>query len=235
LETEKTTTLLVKSNKGIDSRGAGGVDNNKRKNIGSSDDNNPNRKTFAKACWLIMERLAEEQKPLSISGLSRDAQVHRKTVEKCLELLSELEKNWFDIYRLRLDNLDERRKVVFLERRTGLLSYPEYVQNLIIKANHFPRPSNDAMVVIHLYLKDATSAEKAIPLAEKDKIVRRLEKQGQIVRKKQTRSQQQPQQQHQEQEGEEPIEEESLFYLSKQGIIVAKGALRVFPELKQQQ
>lgn len=238
MKTEKKTTILQQGvyskrlgqGRGGQEKGRGGGEGG-----GSSNNNNiggkynPNRTSFADACSLIMKLLAEEQQPRSISGLSRDAQLHRKTVEKCVELLFELEKNWLDTYRVRLDNLDKRRRIVSLERRTGLLSYPEEAQSFIIRTKHYPLPSKGTYVMTYLYLKDATTSEKATAIPdeegehlekEAETVVRRLLKQGKIFEKIQ-------------QEGKEGGGSR-LFYLSKEGITIAKGALRVYPELKQQ-
>jgi hypothetical protein len=180
-----------------------------------------------------MKQLAEEQGPHSISGLSRDAQLHRRTVEKVIELLFELEKNWLDTYRVKLDNLDDRRRIVSLERRTGLLSYPKEAQSYIIKSKYFPIPSKETSVMTYLYLKGATTPEKAISLPEggdreiEDEVTRRLVKQGKIIEKEQERE-----------EGDEGgavgSSSKDLFYLSKEGITIAKGALQIYPELEQE-
>jgi len=178
----------------------------------AEDNTTTNRTSFAQACLSIMKSLEEEQqKPRSISGLARDVELHRKTVEKCIELLSELEKNWFDIYRLKLQEIDDRRKIVSLERRTGLLSYPEDIQNLIIRTKHYGTPSKETYVIINLYFKDATTKEKATSSLDEDETVSKLVKQGQVMKT-----------------------ERGRFYLSKEGITIAKGAMRVYPELEKE-
>lgn len=166
------------------------------------------RTSFARACETVMKVLAEQQKPFSISGIARESRLHRKTVEKCIELLSNLESKWLDDYRLALHTVDNR-KIITLERRTGLLSYPPEIQKLILRARHFPMPSNEIYVIVNLYLWDAKSEKKAVKL-EENEVVERLVRQGQIVRSK------------------------AGFYLSEEGITVAEGALKLYPFLKQQ-
>ena len=162
-----------------------------------------NRTPFYEACEIIFKTLVEQQKPYSITGLARESRLHRKTVEKCINLLWNLEQNWLENYRLRLQSIDNNRKLIALERRTGLLSYPEDIQKLIIKAEHFPLPSQEAYVLVNLYLNNAVSSDNAIRLIErqeeKREILKKLLKQGQIKEK-----------------------ENSYFYLTDEGITVAK-------------
>jgi hypothetical protein len=99
----------------------------------------------------------------------------------------------------------------------SLLSYPEDIQRLILKAEHFPLPSQEAYLLLHLYLNNTTSLKNAIQLLdvgrqkEKREILKKLVKQGHIKEK-----------------------EESYLYLTDEGITIAKGTLRIFPELEKQ-
>ncbi len=165
------------------------------------------RTSFAQACETVMKILAEQKKPFSISGIAKESRLHRKTVEKCIELLSNLESKWLDDYRLALHTVDNR-KIITLERRTGLLSYPPEIQKLILRAQHFPMPSSETYVIINLYLQDAKSEKQSV-LLEENEVVERLVMQGQIVKSI------------------------TGFYLSEEGITVAEGALELYPFLKQ--
>jgi hypothetical protein len=167
-----------------------------------------NRTSLDEACEQIIRRLLEEQKPYSITGLAKDSQLHRKTVEKAINLLLNLEQNGLDNFRLKILTVDNR-KIVTLESRTGLLSYPEDIQRLIIKARHFPLPTPEAYTLVYLYLYGAISPKKAILVRGKKEEVGILLKQGQIRELKKSR-----------------------YYLTEEGIIVAKGTLQIFPELE---
>jgi hypothetical protein len=155
-----------------------------------------------------MVQLAKEQKPYSISGLAQNTGLHRQTVEKCIELLTALEANWLENYRVKLVNVDNKRKFVTLEKRTGLLSYPEHIQQLILRAVHFEMPNPETQLLVNLYLKDARTAGKGIKVGD-DPIVTRLIKQGQLLKSG------------------------DRAYLSDEGVIVAKGALKIFPFLNE--
>jgi predicted transcriptional regulator len=166
------------------------------------------RTPLDEACELIIKRLSEEPKPYSITSLARESQLHRKTVEKAINLLVMLGEKWLDNYRLKLLTVDNR-KIVTLESRTGLLSYPEDIQRLIVRARDFPMPTPEVYLILNLYLYGAISPERAIPVKGKNEILRKLLKQGQIEK-----------------------QEKSKYYLTEEGIIVAKGALWVFPDLE---
>jgi predicted transcriptional regulator len=174
------------------------------------DDASP-RTPLDEAIKQILKLLVENEKSFSITGLARESGLHRKTVQKCIELLVVLEDKWLEDYKLKLHEVDNR-KLVALERRIGLLSYPEEVQRFIIKAKYFPMPSEETYLMIYLYLKDATSPEKALSLKENE-IVKKLIKQEKIKKKK---------------------EKKETYYLSDEGITIAKGALQIYPDLKKQ-
>ena len=131
------------------------------------------RTPLAEACEDLLKLLIETQQPYSITGLAKKSQLHRKTVEKCLFLLENLQKKWFENYRLRIYEVDNK-KIIGIEKRTGLLAYPEELQNLIIKLEHFQHPSDDACLLLSLYKKKATTSRKAVTLEENgmtDKLV----------------------------------------------------------------
>jgi hypothetical protein len=174
----------------------------------SQSNSNSNRTSLDDACEVIIKQLLEKQKPYSITGLAKEAGLHRKTVEKSINLLLTLEEIWNEYYRLKLNTIDNR-KIITLESRTGLLSYPEDIQRLIIKARHFPMPTQEAYVLVNLYLNGAVSPKNALPVEGKKEILNKLLKQEQI-----------------KEQGK------SHYYLLEEGIIVAKGTLRIFPELE---
>lgn len=176
--------------------------------------NQKNRKTSAEsesrtpltdACEYVLKSLTKTEKPYSISSLARESNLHRKTVEKCVYLLLNIQKNWLDEYRLKVHDVDNK-KIVQVEKRTGLLSYPDEVQNLVIKLRHFPHPSLETCQLLNLYLKHATTLHTSI--SEKNPLIEKLVKQGHI--RKSDRG----------------------VYLSKSGITIARGVLKTYPELK---
>jgi hypothetical protein len=82
------------------------------------------------------------------------------------------------------------------------------VQRLIIRTMYYPNPSEEEILLIHLFLSEAFSPEKSLAL-RKDQAVQKLVDQGQLV------------------------EENRKVYLSDEGKIVAQGTLKIYPELLQ--
>jgi len=165
------------------------------------------RTSFAEACETVMKVLVEQQKPFSISGIAKESKLHRRTVEKCIELLANLESKGLEDYKLALHTVDNK-KIITLEKRTGLLSYPLDIQKIILRAQHFPMPSSETYQIVNLYLRDAES-EKTAMVVEENEVLKKLVKQGQVIASK------------------------NGFYLSEEGIVVAEGALELYPFLKQ--
>jgi len=62
-----------------------------------------------------------------------------------------------------------------------LNQYLEEIQKLILQTTYFPLPSSETRLLVHLYIKNATSVEKAIKLPD-DPMIAKLVEQGQLVR-----------------------------------------------------
>lgn len=164
------------------------------------------RTSFPNAVKTILEKL-KEGKAYSISHLAEETNLNRRTVEKALELLTDIQKSFMK------NNLDivgmKRGKIVQLTDRRQLLGLTEELQKLIIRTNYFPTPSREEEILVFLFLKHACSPENAVSIQESG-LVEKLLEQGQIL----------------ESSG-------GLIYLSDEGQIVAKGALKLYPELKE--
>jgi len=163
------------------------------------------RTSFPEAVKIILETLKTER-TLSVNALSRKTGLNRRTVEKALKLLLDIQPYFRDI-KLNCVQSDWR-KLIEVNEKTGLLELPENVQRLIIRTVYYPNPSKDEIVLIHMLLNNALSPQKSLSL-ERDQTVQKLVEQGQIV------------------------EENGRLYLSDEGKIVAQGALRLYPELKE--
>jgi hypothetical protein len=161
------------------------------------------RTSFPDAVKIVMDTLKKERS-LSVNALSRKTGLNRRTVEKSLKLLLEIQRDFQD---LTIGSAEtDWRKLVEVKERSGLLGLPENVQNLIIRTIHFPNPSEREIVLIHLLLNEAISPEKAVSIG-RSRATKKLLEQGQIS------------------------EFNGRLYLSDEGKIVAKGALEVYPEL----
>lgn len=161
------------------------------------------RTSFPDAVKVVLETLKKE-KSVSVNALSKQTKLNRRTVEKSLKLLLEIQPYFQEIQLGSVES--DWKKLVEVKERTGLLGLPETVQRLIIRTIHYPNPSETEIVLIHLLLNEAFSPEKALSL-NKSRAVQKLIKQGQLE------------------------ETEQKVYLSDEGRIVARGALDIYPEL----
>ena len=164
------------------------------------------RTSFPEAVKIVLKTLKSERS-LSVNAISKETGLNRRTVEKSLKLLLEIQPYFQEI---KLDSVDsDWRKIVEARARTGLLELPENVQRLIIRTIYYPTPSEEEIVLTHLLLNEANSPDKAIQLT-KSQTIRKLVDQGQLLEGK-----------------------SGKLYLSDEGEIVAQGAVKVYPELKE--
>jgi hypothetical protein len=163
------------------------------------------RKSFPEATKIVLDTLGKGES-FSISELSKQAGLNRRTVEKSLEVLA-IAQNYFLERKLEITPL-RHAKIVQLSKRSGLLNLPENLQKLIIRTVYYPSPSREEEILVYAYIKDAFSPEKAIEIT-KSTLVKKLLKQGQLIKN-----------------------EDGRIYLSDEGKIVAEGALNLYPELK---
>lgn len=161
------------------------------------------RTSFPNAMIKVLDAL-EKGDGFSITSLSGEAKLNRRTVEKVIDILEHVQKHFSEkqIEVIRINNM----KIVQLTKRVGLLGLPEDLQKLIIKTAYYPIPSREEEILVYLYSKGAKNPDKAIPL-EKTKIVNKLLKQGQL------------------------LESGKGIYLSDEGEIITRGALKLYPEL----
>jgi hypothetical protein len=87
------------------------------------------------------------------------------------------------------------------------------IQKLIIRTKYFPQPPREDEIQVYLYSKKAFDSKSAVFL-EITPIVRKLMKQELLEKVRE--------------------EEESRFYLTEIGKMVALGALDIYPELEQE-
>jgi len=147
--------------------------------------------------------------PFSISQLSRETGLNRRTIKKSLDILTEAQKQFLG---KKLDVIKLGQTVMIqLSEKGGLLNLPEELQNLIIRTAYYPTPSREEEVMVYLYREQAFSPEKACKL-ERMPLMQKLIEQGQII--------------------ETVKENVHAQYLSDEGKIIAKGALKLYPEIE---
>jgi len=163
------------------------------------------RTDFATALEMILDILKTGE-PYSMSKLAKEANLNFRTVKKILHVL-EFSQSSFSGKHLDVSNLDNLT-VVKMKEKTGMTLFPEHIQNLIIKTSHYPTVSREEEILTYLFLKNAMNPDFAIDLLE-DHILKELV------------------------EAEHVGKINGKYYLTEDGRYIAKGALKVYPELKE--
>jgi len=162
------------------------------------------RTSFPEAIKTVLTTL-DTGESFSISDLSRQANINRRTLEKTIETLVFMQKY---LLKKRLEIIRSRNaKIVQLSERFGLLNLPEELQTLIIKTVYYPSPSREEEILVFAHRQKALSPQTSTKM-EKSTLVKKLLKQGQFL---ETR--------------------DGKLYLSDEGRIVAEGVLKLYPEL----
>ena len=163
------------------------------------------RTDFVTAHAMVLDVLKTGE-PYSVSKLAQEASLNFRTVKKILHVL-ESSQSSFSGKHLDVTNL-ENITVVKMKEKTGMTMFPEHIQNLIIKTSHYPTVSREEEVLTYLFLKNATGKNSAIALPE-----------GQILKELV--------------EAEHVGKTSGKYYLTEDGFFIAKGALKLYPELKE--
>lgn len=165
------------------------------------------RTSFPEATKTVLKTIGKEEDSLTVSRLIQSTGLDRRTVEKVIETILETQKVLTNT-KIKMEKVNNMR-VLRLEDKSGMLSLPDPIQKLMIRSLYFPSTSREEELLANLYMRNATSKKNALKLDDV-KLVNRLLKQGQILSTAGRK-----------------------FYLSKEGIMVAKGALDIYPELGQ--
>ena len=163
------------------------------------------RTDFATALEMTLDVLKTGE-PYSLSKLAKEANLNFRTVKKILHVL-EASQSSFSGKHLDVSNLDNLT-VVKMKEKTGMTLFPEHIQNLIIKTSHYPTVSREEEILTYLLLKNAINPDLSIDLLE-DHILKELV------------------------EAEHVGKINDKYYLTEDGMYIAKGALKLYPELKE--
>jgi hypothetical protein len=164
------------------------------------------RTDFATAVGKTLETL-QSGESFTQNKLAQKTKLNFRTLQKVLAHLGEvqsiLHENMIDISNL--DNV----KIVRMKERVGLTSFPESMQKTIIKTLYYPTSSREEEILVHLLIRRAISKNSAIGIHE-DAILKELLNMKYVTKTK-----------------------SSSYYLTSDGIMLAKGALKLYPELKE--
>lgn len=152
-------------------------------------------------------RVLESGESYTQNKLAEKAELNPRTVQKILQHITQMQK-YLNDQMIDISILDSS-KIIRMREKSGLSSFPENIQRLIVKTAYYPVPSNKETTLFHLLLRKAASKKSAIALPEASEL-KELVQGEQIVKTK-----------------------NGKFYLTEEGKIIAFGALKLYPELTQ--
>lgn len=164
------------------------------------------RTDFASAVTKTLKVL-ESGESYTQNKLAEKAELNLRTIQKILQHITQVQK-YLNDQMVDISILDSS-KIIRMREKSGLSSFPENIQKLIVKTAYYPVPSNKETTLVHLLLRKAASKKSAIGLPEASDL-KDLVKGEQIVKTN-----------------------DGMFYLTEEGKIIAFGALKLYPELAQ--
>lgn len=164
------------------------------------------RTDFSSAVTKTLEILRDGEM-YTQNKLAQKTDLNSRTIQKVLILLDDVQSA------LREKEIGitvmENAKVIRMSERSGLASFPEKVQSLILKTIYHPTTSREEEILTHLLLTNALDEKSAITIP-KDKILKELIEAEFVSKTTNNR-----------------------FYLTSDGKTIAKGALKLYPELRE--
>lgn len=150
-------------------------------------------------------RVLSDGRPYTIASLAREANLNFRTVKKAVELLG-LFQNTMQSKRIDISATSEKHTIIQVREKSGLASLPENIQSMVIRAI-YPEISEEERVLAHLLNRGAISEKTAIQMPESEALTVLLE-------------------------AEHVLSSGTRFYLSKDALMIAKGALSTYSELQ---
>lgn len=140
----------------------------------------------------------------TLTMISEKTSLNFRTVQKSLRLIEEFQKG-FELKKLNIVHLKNVTRIQ-MTPKSGLTSMPINVQKMLIRTSYYPTPSREEEVLVYLSQKGAIDVKSGIGM-ESSKILEELVNAEHIIKKG------------------------KKFYLSDMGVITAKGAVSLYPEL----
>ncbi len=153
----------------------------------------------------IMKTIANG-KPYTLNKLSEKTELNFRTVQKAVVLIEEFQKQ-FESKKINITYLGNSTHIQ-MKSKNGITSMPIHVQKMLMRTTYYPTPDRNEEVLVYLLQNHATIPSSAIHMNSNvilDELV----------------------------SAEYVIKKGKKYYLSEMGIITAKGAISLYPELIQ--
>ena len=163
------------------------------------------RTDLTSATLQIMKTIANG-KPYTINKLSEKTELNFRTVQKALALIEACQRQ-LESKKINITHLEHATHIQ-MKTKNGITSMPIHIQKMLMRTTYYPTPDRNEEVLVYLLQNHAITSSSAIHM-NSNAILDELVSAEHVIRK-----------------GEK-------YYLSEIGIITAKGAISLYPELIQ--
>lgn len=169
----------------------------------------PRRTDFPTAVEQVLKVLSDGR-PYTLNRLATEANLNFRTAKKAVELIEQTQ-NTLQARRIDVSATSANHTVVQAKAKSGFASLPENIRNMVIKAV-YPSITEDEKILARLLRRGATSEKTAVAMADAEKKAL-----SELV----------------EAEHVATTKEGKKYHLTNDGQTIAKGALRLYPELQE--
>lgn len=162
------------------------------------------RTDFPSAVQEVLKVLSDGR-PYTIARLAQEANLNFRTVKKAIELIEKTQAT-LQSKRVEVSATSDNHTVIRITEKAGFASLPENIQNMVLKSL-YPSITEEDKVLVGLLKRGAVSEKTAVEMESSTALERLLE-------------------------AEHVLSSGTRFYLSKDAQMIAKSALRFYPELK---
>ncbi|MGH9876526.1 MAG: hypothetical protein ACRD5H_02730 [Nitrososphaerales archaeon] len=128
-------------------------------------------------------------------------------MKKAVEFIQRSQKSFLE-KAIEVSSTADNMTIIRIKDRSGLAFYPDNIQRLIIKTSYYPTASREEEILAYLLMVNATNANRAVSIPEDMKLKELVEAEH-IAKTPNGR-----------------------YYLTSDGQMIGKGALELYPELK---
>lgn len=163
------------------------------------------RTDLASATLQVMKTI-QNGEAYTLNKISKKTKLNFRTVQKALNLIEACQKQ-LESKKINVTHLKHATHIQ-MKSKNGITSMPAYIQKMLIRTSYYPTPDRNEEILVYLLQKGAIKQTSAIPM-----------NQGIILDELVA--------------AEHVIKKGKKYYLSDMGIITAKGAISLYPELRQ--
>ena len=163
------------------------------------------RTDLSKATLQIMKTI-QNGESYTLNKISKKTELNFRTVQKALALIEACQKQ-LESKKINIIHMDHATHIQ-MKTKSGITSMPLNIQKMLLRTSYYPTPDRNEEVLVYLLQNNAIKNTSAIPMGSStilDELVT----------------------------AEHIIKKGRKYHLSEMGVITAKGAVSLYPELIQ--